>query len=233
MKTGKPVDTMRAHSYGMVIEGLLGGAVDLAMLGPASYVAARKIDEGIVPIAAFARNSGAFHPEAASYHSLLITAYKRNLKTKEDLRGKRLAMVDPNSTSGSLIPRRYYAKKVNLKFEDHFDEIVYTGNHPKSVMSVVEGKVDAAFVSSTHLNELVREGKIKAEDVRILWRSPPIPTDPIVLRSNLCEPLVAAIRAAILDASHPANQKVLKAFNATRFVPVRDKDYDIVRELAR
>ena len=229
--TGKPVETIPPSSYGMVIEGLLGGAIDIAMLGPASYVVARKADAGILPLAAMDHRAGTFHEAGAFYHSLLITARQGNIQTIEALRGTRLAMVDPNSTSGSVIPRHYFASQAGLPMEKYFQRIAYTGNHPKSALAVLNGTADAAFVSSYQLSMLVRSGKAKASDFTILWRSPPIPRDPIVLRSKLCKKLAATIRAVILDAPASTNRDVLEAYKATRFIPINDSDYQIIRSL--
>lgn len=177
------------------------------------------------------KKAGAFQEEGLFYHSLLITSRKGDKKTIAALRGANIAMVDPNSTSGSVIPRHYFARQEGLTLESYFKRILYTGNHHKSAVAVLNGQVDAAFVASYHLSDFISAGKARAEDFTVLWRSPPIPTDPIVLRSNLCNQLTQTIRAVILDANVSTNLDVLNAFDATRFVPANDSDYQSVRSV--
>ena len=145
------------------------------MLGPASYIAAHRTDPGINAFASLSRKPGIFQEDGAFYRSLLVVSAHSAKRSVEALRGASLAVVDPNSTSGMIIPRHYLAQEFKVKLNDHFGRVVYTGNHPRSAMLVHDGHVDAAFVSSYQLSEVVAAGKAKAEDFLVLWKSPRIP----------------------------------------------------------
>ena len=227
---GIPVEVFTPSSYGAVIEGLLSGSIDVARLGPASYVSAKASDPDITAFSTFAQKRGAFDDEGAFYYSLLVVRTETPFKTAEDLRGKTLALVDPDSTSGNKIPRQLFSRVIGIPLERHFGRISYAGSHPLAAAALLQGRVDAAFVSSANLTTLVTEGKMHKEDVRVLWRSMPIPMDPFVYRGSFCRDVQDKIRAAFLD-QRKSSATVLKSMNAIRFVPVRDRDYQVIKDL--
>lgn len=228
---GMPVDMVTPSSYGAVIEGLLAGTVDLARLGPAAYISAKKQDSGITAFATVARKITAQGGEDTFYRSILIVRSDSPYKTIESLRGKKVALVDPDSTSGSLIPRHVFSKKAGLPLEKYFSQVVYSGAHDQSLLNLSKNRVDAAFISSTSLAIPVENGKIKSDEFRTLWTSKPIPRNPFVLRKQLCSDLKRKIISVFLERGGNANKNVMQSLNALRFVPISDQDYQILRNL--
>ena len=135
------------------------------------------------------------------------------------------------STSGALIPRHLFARQYKLQFDQYFSRIGYSGNHEKSVMAVLNHNADAAFVASTNLSRMISDGQLKKSDVRVLWRSGPIPFDPFVYRGQLCADIRNKIREVFLDKNALRVKLALDNLRATHFVPVRDADYQIIRAL--
>jgi phosphonate transport system substrate-binding protein len=228
-----PVEMVLPSSYGSVIEGLLAGAIDVARLGPASYVTAKKGDAKITPFATIEQKEPNFTQGGASavYYSLLITRQQGPYDSIASLRGKVLALADPDSTSGSLIPRHIFARQNGIRMSTYFSRIGYSGNHEQSVLAVLNRNADAAFVASTNLSRMINEGQLKKRDVRVLWRSAPIPYDPFVYRGQLCADIRKTIRAVFLDNKSPQVRATLNNLHAIRFVPARDADYKIIRDL--
>lgn len=229
-----PVELVTLSSYGAVIEGLLSGAIDLARMGPASYISASQSDSRIVPFAALVRAPDLFndgHP--AGYYSVLITRQKSAITSVPTLKGKTLSLVDPDSTSGATIPRHYFSRLLDMPFERFFSRIGYAGNHEQSLHAVLSGEVDAAFVSSSILSALIRANKIRQQDVRILWKSEPIPYSPLVYRNQLCADIKQTIRSVFFDPHSKHIAVTLRNLNAQTFVPVTDADYRILRHLPR
>ena len=229
--TGLPVDVVMPSSYGAVVEGLLAGAIDLANLGPAAYIMAKKADPRIFAFASTAKKKGAFQEEGALYNALLVVRRQGPYTSLESLRGRRLALVDPDSTSGAVVPRQLFARQVNAPLETYFSHVGYTGSHDQSALTVVNGRVDAAFVSSYLLASLVESGKVSAEDFRVLWRSAPMPLNPFVYRGQLCAGLKEKIRSVFLAQGGKSNPALLVRLNAVAFVPIADENYQILREL--
>lgn len=228
---GMPVEVVMPSSYGAVIEGLLAGTVDLARLGPAAYISAKKQDSGITAFATVARKTAGQSSGDPFYHAILIVRNDSPYKTIASLRGKKVALVDPDSTSGALIPRHVFSKQTGVPLEKYFSQVVYSGAHDQSLLNVENNRVDAAFISSTNLAIQVESGKSKSEDFRTLWSSKPIPRNPIVLRNQLCSDLKRKIIAVFLGQGGNANKPLMQSLNVTRFIPVSDQDYQILRDL--
>ena len=228
---GIPVEIYAAPSYGAVVEALLSGAVHLARLGPASYVSARRADPMLTAFASYATKASTFQPAGAFYHSLLIVRAGARIADLNALRGKRLALVDPESTSGALIPRHVFAKQIGQPLESYFSQVGYSGSHTQSVNRVLAGQVDAAFVGSQNLAAETASDPAREKQFRVVWRSGPIPTDPFVFRGQLCEDLKEKIRGAFFNRGGPQSADVLDRLNLARFVPVSDQDYRIVRDI--
>jgi len=212
-----------SHSYGAVVEGLLGGAVDLAELGPASYALLMQRDAVAQPVAALSARSA---PGAgiASYHSVLITRADAGFDQIDKLRQRSVSLTDPASTSGALLPRQALPQLTGQPLESFFGQVSYAGSHDRAIAAVRRRLVDAAFVSSTRLEEAMDRQLVGADEFRVLWRSHPLPGDPFVLRNALCPELRALVRQTLL-AQRPDFAPMFEGLNAGPFVAATAQDY--------
>jgi phosphonate transport system substrate-binding protein len=229
-RLGIAVETYVPSSYGAVVEGLLSGAVHLAHLGPASYVAAKRADQNLTPFASYALKANAYQEAGAFYYSLLIVRSDSKYASPASLRDKRVMLVDPNSTSGFLVPRHVFAKEVGAPLEQYFGQLGYTGSHLASIDQVLRGQADAAFVGSGNLASALAD-PVARQKIRVVWRSGPIPLDLFAYRGQLCDSLKAKIRGVFLGSGNPQKSAVLDKLGASGFVPVSDQDYQVVREI--
>ena len=233
--TGKKIELILPRSYGSIIEGLLGKWVDIAVLGPESYVIAHGKDPSIEPFGTYSRRAYGLQPAGPGYRSALITRKGSAFTSIDSLKGATLALVDPASTSGYLIPRAVFPKENRLPpLDGYFSRLVITGKHDLSTLAVAEGTVDAAFVATYRFMEVVAAGKVKLEDFNVLWTSPLLPQDPFVVRGSLCEPIKRAVAETFLTAEGTEEgRRYLDNIHSERFVGVGDADYDIIRAVAR
>ena len=232
--TGKKIEFFLPTSYASVVEGLLGGFVHVAVLGPYSYVIANDKDPSVEVFATYAKKPGHLQEEGPGYRAALITKKGSKFDTIESIKGSTLGLVDPGSTSGNLMPRVVFGDVIGMDLDDYFSKVVYTGSHELSSVAVGEGKVDAAFVATHRFDNVVAKGEIKLEDVNVLWQSDPIPQDPFVYRNNLCSDLKTKIAETFLGLKdEPAAQKFLENVKSNTFVPMASSDYDIIRALKK
>lgn len=227
---GVPVDLIRASSYESAIDSIVSGAVDVAMLGPASYIIARRRNPGIEAFASLAVEAGHFTPEGSFYNSMLIVNGGTGVEHREDLRGARVALGDPSSTSGAVIPKATFPEVVGVPFDRFFGALVYAGGHDKAMDALLGSNVDAAFVSSARADEYLRRGIISADSFRVLWRSTPLHYDPFVFRNDLCH----SVRQKLLElmtTPSPRLRDFLDSQHATRITPVRHEDYQALEGL--
>lgn len=233
--TGKKIEFYMPTSYSSVIEALLGKWVDVAVLGPEAYVLAKKQDATVEVFGTYSRLKNGIQDAGPGYKAILVTKKGSKFTDVASLKGSVVALVDPASTSGGLVPEKVFPKAANVPpLKSYFSRVVYSGGHDLSSISVSEGKVDAAFVASHRFMETVNAGKVKLEDFNILWSSPMIPQDPFVYRNTLCEDL----RKKISDTFFAVDQtedgkKYLANVKSEKIVKMTDKDYDIVREATK
>ncbi len=232
--TGKKIAFFMPTSYASVVEGLLSEFVDVAVLGPYSYVIANGKDENIEVFATYAKKPGYLQEEGPGYKGVLISKKGSGLKTIEDLKGKLIGLTDPGSTSGNLVPRVVFSKVIGMDIDDYFKKTVYTGSHELSTVAVHQGKVDAAFVASHRFDNVVTKGEVKLEDFNIIWSSPAIPQDPFVYRSPLCEDIKANIRETFLGLKdEPGAKAFLENVKSNTFVAMASSAYDVIRDLKK
>jgi phosphonate transport system substrate-binding protein len=233
-KTGKPVEFFMPTSYASVIEGMVNGWVQIGVHGPNSYVLAKEKDPVLEVFATYTKTKGHFQEEGPGYRAVLIVKADSKFDSIESLKGTVLGLADPASTSGNLLPRMVFGDKIGTgpALEKYFFKVVYTGGHDQSTLAVKEGRVDDAFVATHRLDNVIDRGLAAKEDFRVLWQSELIPQDPMVYRSDLCEPLKAAIREAFLTLHEdPASKPFFDGIKSTKFVAMKDSDYDIIRKL--
>lgn len=234
-ETGKKIDFFMPTSYASVVEGLLSQFVDVAVLGPYSYVIANEQDESVEVFATYAKRPGHLQKEGPGYKAALVTRKGSGLTSIDSLKGTTLGLVDPGSTSGNLFPRVVFAPKVGGKLEDYFDKVVYTGSHELSTVAVAEERVDAAFVATHRFDNVVNKGEVKLENFNVLWQSPTIPQDPFVYRNDLCEDLRSKIKATFLGLSmeNEGEKRFLDNVKSNKFVEMSSADYDVIRKLKK
>ncbi|WP_439574697.1 phosphonate ABC transporter substrate-binding protein [Phreatobacter sp.] len=232
---GVKVTLRIANDYAAVIEGLRTGQVHFAHLGPSAYARAAIVTEGAVePLVTMANSQGAI-----GYYSVLYVRTGDSARTVQDLAGRNLCLVDPNSASGNNVPR-FALNRLGIVPETHFAKVVYAGSHENAVVGLMQGTCDAAFnwwntERESNLLRMAAKGMVKAEDVRIVFRSDLIPGSPITMMRAMPEPMRAAVRQAFLDAAEKGREAFLRISdgNATRYEPVKTEDYQVMVDLTR
>lgn len=221
--TGKRVQLLSMASYGAVIEGMVAGQVQVAELGPASYVLLSKRARQFEPFAALSRT-----PDQGQgrYHSLLVVRADSGIDSIQALRGRALALTDPSSTSGAILPELAMPQLTGgQQLTDFFARVVFMGSHDKALAAVRSGRTQAAFVSST-------SSSWQEDDPqwRVLWRSPAIMGNPFVLDTRLCPVLREGIRQAFLT-QQPRLQSWLEQRQVRQVMAVSAQDYAGIRAL--
>ena len=232
--TGKKISFFMPTSYASVVEGLLSHFVDVAVLGPYTYVIANSKDPTVEVFATYAKRPGHMQEEGPGYRGVLISKKGTKYTSIKSLKGSLVGLTDPGSTSGNLMPRVAFTKVIGMDLEKFFNKVVYTGSHELSTVAVVQGKVDAAFVASHRFDNVVNKGEATLEGGNILWQSDPIPQDPFVYRNTLCNDIKANIRETFLDLKgKPGSKTFLDNVKSNTFVEMSSDDYNIIRDLKK
>ena len=181
-QTGLKVTAFFAPDYAGIIEGMRFNKVQVAWLGNKSAMEAVDRSNGEV----FAQMVNADGTQG--YYSHLIVHKDSAIKTLDDVlkNGKSLSFGngDPNSTSGFLVPGFYVFAKNKVDPKSFF-KVVRSANHETNALAVANKQVDIATNNSENLDKIKDRQPEKFKDIRIVWTSPLIPLDPLVLHKEL------------------------------------------------
>ena len=181
-QTGLKVTAFFAPDYAGIIEGMRFNKVQVAWLGNKSAMEAVDRSNGEV-FAQMVNSDG-----TQGYYSHLIVHKDSAIKTLDDVlkNGKSLSFGngDPNSTSGFLVPGFYVFAKNKIDAKSHF-KVVRSANHETNALAVANKQVDVATNNSENLEKIKDRQPAKFDDLRIVWTSPLIPLDPLVMHKEL------------------------------------------------
>ncbi|ASP19169.1 phosphate-import protein PhnD [Antarctobacter heliothermus] len=234
---GVPVKLFTPADYDGVIQGLLGGTIDMAWLGASAYAKAYLTDpEAVEPIMVKTNVDGSY-----GYHSIGFARKDSGVTSLDDMKGKVFAFGDPNSTSGYLIPSIEIPAATGATMEsgDYFGEVKFVGGHEQTIVAVANGDVDAGVTwadgmgawedgyNSGALRKASDAGLVDMNELVQIWKSKPIPEGPIVLRTSLPERVKIDITTltASLPYMDPDCAYNFMAGEALGFQPISHDDY--------
>ncbi|MBC7920679.1 MAG: phosphate/phosphite/phosphonate ABC transporter substrate-binding protein [Ferruginibacter sp.] len=232
-KLGMEVHFYKITDASSLIEAIRAKKVHVGFAGAFTYlIAAQKANVEAIITTAAANGDPKF------YQSCFITHPNSGIKTINDLltRSKEITLswAYPTSTSGHLVPR-YFLQQKGLMPED-FKEVVTSTDHTATILTVLSRKVDVAAMTYVTLDRFIRTGKIKKDDVRVLWMSDPIAPSPTFVRKDLDEGLKKRIQQAYLTMQRddPEAREALRTqfIFEVKYIPVVDSLYQPLRDMA-
>jgi phosphonate transport system substrate-binding protein len=214
-----PVELVVGSNYAATGEALRRGDIDIAYLGPVTYI----LQSRSARLEPFARPT---HPDVGpTFQAAIIVPRDSFALSLADLKGKEIAFGDLASTSGSWVPRYQLLEAGLVADRDYARRVL--GAHDAVAAAVAAREVTAGGLSLPVFQRLVREGKIDPGLVRILAVSQPIPEYMWTFRDGLSPHLRAEIRNAFISLN---NRAALGVFRAESFIPAVDPDVDRVRQ---
>jgi phosphonate transport system substrate-binding protein len=239
---GIKVNLRVANDYAAVIEGQRAGNIHIGYYGPASFARARvtgvKTDAFLIDVNA---------DGSKGYHSVFYVLAKSPYHKLEDLKGKNLGLVDPNSTSGNNMPR-FKMNQLGVDPDSFFSKVVFTGSHENAVLALAQGTVDVAANwwnadDDSNLTRMLSKNMLKnadgspmkKEDFRIIVKSDLIINSPTAYLSDLPDDMKAAIKQAFLDAPKKDAEAFKKLSDGKNkpWEPITNADYDKTIELIK
>ena len=222
--TGKRVVFYQVQSNAAEIEAMRSGRLHVGgfSTGPTNYAVNLA---GAVPFAV----KGSVK-ELQGYNLIMIVKKDSPYQKPADLKGKKVAHVQPSSNSGNLAPRALFPALGLTPDQDY--KVLYSGKHDNSIVGVSTGDYDAAPVASDVFKRMASRGQIKEDDFRVIWRSETFPTSSFAYAHDLEPKLRDTMVKCFYDYRFPTEMQ--KAFDgADRFFPITyQKDWAIVRKVA-
>ncbi|MGY0711273.1 phosphate/phosphite/phosphonate ABC transporter substrate-binding protein [Azospirillum argentinense] len=217
-KLGLPVELQVGANYAATGEALRFGRLDIAYLGPVTYI----LQGRRAALEPFARPS--HDVVGPTFQAVVVVPASSPATTLADLRGKEVAFGDPASTSGTWVPRYMFAAAGLVSERDYTLRVL--GAHDAVALAVQNGKADAGGLSMPIYQRLLKEGKIDPAKVRLLAESPAIPEYMWTFRDGLDPAFKEEVRKAFTSVDDAA---ALAVFRANAFIPAVDADVDRVR----
>ncbi|WP_170333037.1 phosphonate ABC transporter substrate-binding protein [Ruegeria arenilitoris] len=228
--------------YNGVIQGLLGGTIDVAWLGASGYAKTYLSDpEAVEPVLVKVNTDGGY-----GYYSVGFARKDSGITSLEDMKGKTFGFGDPNSTSGYLIPSIEIPAATGSTMEsgDYFGEVKFTGGHEQTIVAVNNGDVDGGVTWADGLGEwedgyqsgalrrAVDAGLVDMNDMVEIWKSKPIPEGPVVVRKALPDDVKAKV-TKLWDTLSEKDQDCfygVAAGEAKSFDPITHDAYEVIIE---
>jgi phosphonate transport system substrate-binding protein len=190
---GVPVKIFAPADYNGVIEGLLGGNLDMAWLGASGYAKVFLTNpDAVEPVLTKINKDGSF-----GYYSIGFARVDSGINSLDDMKGKVFGFGDPNSTSGYLIPSIEIPQAgYSMKSGEYFKEVKFTGGHEQTIVAVFNGDIDGGVTwadglgnwndgfNSGALRKATDAGLVDMTQIKEIWRSKLIPEGPVVLRKT-------------------------------------------------
>lgn len=218
----KEIEIIVTTDYSSMIEAMRFGRIEVAYFGPFSYVLAKSKAPEIEPFAVGVEKG------KPNYQSILIAYVDGPVKELNDVKGQPFAFGDQASTSSHLAPRAHLAKNGLIGDVDY--KVIHLGKHDAVARAVAAGQVPAGALSEAIYRVLVEGKKIDPSKLKQLALSDPIPNYPLTVQGYLQPELKDAIKKAFLELKDPT---ILKLFRVEGLALATDKDYDVLRDMAK
>jgi phosphonate transport system substrate-binding protein len=226
--TGKKVKWYGPESYAAQVEAMRSGRLHISGFAAGATVYGVNLG-GFHPAAMMGNKDGTFR----GYKLWLITHKDSDIKTVQDLKGRKVAHVTPSSNSGNQAPRALFKDMGVVPDVDY--TVIYSGKHDNSIMGVVNKDYDAAPVASTVMQRMMERGMFKPSEVRIIWESDQFPGTSYGFSYNLAPKLQKKVREALLSFDW-AGTSLAKEFGkrADTFIPVDYvKHWKVIRTIQK
>ncbi|MEZ5798763.1 MAG: phosphonate ABC transporter substrate-binding protein [Paracoccaceae bacterium] len=231
---GVPVKVFTPADYDGVIQGLLGGTIDLAWLGASGYAKTYLTDPEAVEVKLTKQNLNG----STGYYAIGFARKDSGITSIEDAKGKVFAFGEPNSTSGYLVPGAELMETYG-DLDDYFAEVKMSGGHEQTIVGVANGDFAAGVswadgvgnwedgYASGAFRKAADSGLVDMNDIVEIWRSKLIPEGPMVVRKALPQEVkdqVTQISADLWETA-PECAYGVAAGEAKDFVPVSHDEF--------
>jgi phosphonate transport system substrate-binding protein len=239
---GVPARVYPAGDYAGVMQGFAARQLEVATMGPLPYARIWLDTQGNIEPLVTARDADG----TTAYLAVMYVRADSPVTALEQMRGRSLAWADPNSTSGYLVPRSEL-REAGIDVDRFFSRTGFAGGHEQAVVAVLNRQFDAGVTwasgvgdyaqgfSRGALRAMVDKGMLNMADIRIIWRSRPIPNGPTAVRADLPAAFRADMRAFMLalPTTHPDVFQQIERGSAAGYAAVDHSMFEPVVAMAR
>ena len=221
---GRPFELTVTTDWAGIAVALANDQVDCAWMGPWGFVLAK--DRAGAEALAVVKYQG-----RPTYHAIIIARPELAFPNfPADARGRSISFADAGSTSGWLIPSYWFRTqgidpKAFFRYRDG-------ASHPANVTAVANGQVDLATDYDRNLAAMIAAGRVREDQVSVVWRSDPLPNDALAVRRGLEAPVKRALLEAALAIDEATAARVMPP-NYTGWEAARPDSYAMIEAAGR
>ncbi len=216
-----------ATSYTQAVHALETKRTDVAFLGPFSYVMAHEKTGGKVEplVSGVSESTG-----KSTYNSVIVARSSLRIRHPRQFGTKHtLAFSDPASTSGYLVPMWELGNQ-GIDPKKSLAGTRFTGSHTATLTAVNFGEVDGGGSNIRSFEALLKQGLINPHHVKIVWKSPDLPGEPVTIRSDLPDQIKYRLLKAFMG--FPRGQAHFDPA-ISHYEPAFDEQYDLIRQVRK
>jgi phosphonate transport system substrate-binding protein len=221
-KMGRGVRLIQRKTYGEVNEMFRLGQIDLAFICSGPY-AVGKHEYGFEALAVPIVRDQPF------YQSYLIVSQESSYRELADLRGRTFAFTDPDSNSGTMVPK-YWLAQMGETPESFFRSFTFTYSHDNSIMAVARMLVDGAAVDGHMWEYYDARNPIYTSRTKVIKKSEPFGSPPLVASAAMSSQDKQEIRQLVFNMHlDPEGKKILEKLMIDSFAASEEKWYEPIR----
>ncbi|CCI86944.1 phosphate/phosphite/phosphonate ABC transporter substrate-binding protein [Lactobacillus gigeriorum] len=232
---GIPVHVTVSTDYNGLVEAMSSKKVDVGFMPPDAYVLAhqRKIADVLLQAERYGYDepSGKVNNKLMhAYRSMIIVKKGSKIKSWKDLKGKKIGVQDPTSSSGYVFPIvELYKKGLNVLKDS---KIVNIKGADQAVLAVYNGDVDAAFTFADARPIAAKDEPKVMKDVVPIYFTKWIPNDTISVRSDLSQSWRKKIAKAFkaIMKTKKGNAMMESIYNHYGYVDAKDSNFNVIRD---
>lgn len=215
-----PVRAEIMSDYSEICQVFLEGKADIGFFGSLSYGLARA-KALVEPIARPVWLNG-----SSTYSGYLFVRKDSGIKSVEDMKGERLALVHKATIAGYIFPLEYFREYGIDDLEEHFSKVHFCGSHDAAAWVVYSGEAEVGACKNHIFNSFCETNSDFKEQMVVLAESGEVPSNGMAVRIDLAPSLKIQLKQLLLNM-HTTKEgiKALNGFNAKRFIETTDQDY--------
>lgn len=222
-KVGRKVEGFIATNYIGVVEALGTGTIDFALIPPFAYILANKKHGSEALLTSLNKN------DEPGYYSVIIARNDIGVEKVSDLKGKKIAFVDPSSTSGYIFPAVILMDNgIDIEKDIKYQ---FAGGHDKALQLLINGDVDAIGTYENAFQKFAKEFPEIETKTKIIEKSDLIPGVTLTVSSTVDEETKNKIKSAFISITEDkeGQELLLKLFGLKGFQEADKNNYDNIR----
>jgi len=228
-----PVKVHIATNYNTMVEGLKSKKIDIAFISPVSYTLAHDAHAADVLLKSkgyLVDNKGnQTHHLVDYYRSQIVVRKDSNINHLKDLKDKKIALQDVESTSGYIYPLASLMEKGIKKSDIQIQQVK---GHDQGLIALLNHDVEAVATYQDARADLKKDDPDIYQETKVIYRTKKIPNDTISVRNDMSNKWKNKISQAFINISHTKKGKqiISDIYGHQGYEKAKDSDFDTVRK---